>query len=315
VNGILKLTTLRSRYNSAVFQSLASNDYTIAVVQDSFLNGTSFDLVAAERNRKGDYGWDDSRVNPAQNYTRIIQEMQQEAMLGAYDQLNVTECFDFYDDYWTPQSNALIFVKNESVQTQDGPGLLMYVSIIPRSDDWAKNMWAIGNGTGQFVANSPSEPVTTWFLGPPRYEVSNCLAKPVDSSDARCRFEYSPQIMITVCILNIIKAGVMICVWVMRKWQNRDMAGQTEAVKEQALQDQVIYTLGDAIASFMRRPDTTTKNMCLAPRDDFLTHRTWAGKLRREIPEPSTDPRKWACEERRWMSAASLKRWAILLFM
>lgn len=127
MNGNLKLTTLRSRYNSAVFQSLASNDYTIAVVQDSFLNGTSFDLVAAERNRKGDYGWDDSRVNPAQNYTRIIQEMQQEAMLGAYDQLNVTECFDFYDDYWTPQSNALIFVKNESVQTQDGPGLLMYV--------------------------------------------------------------------------------------------------------------------------------------------------------------------------------------------
>ncbi|KAF7521935.1 hypothetical protein G7054_g12302 [Neopestalotiopsis clavispora] len=302
-------------YNSAVFQSLASNDYTIAVVQDSFLNATSFDLVAAERNRKGDNGWDDGRVNPPQNYSRIIQEMQKEATLGAYDELNVTECFDFYDDYWAPQSNALIFVKNESVQVPDGPGLLMYVSIVPRSDDWAKNMWALGNGTGRFVANSPSGPITTWFLGPPRYEVSHCLVKPVDRSAARCRFEYSPQIMITVCILNILKASVMICVWVMRKWQNRDLAGQSEAAKEQALQDQVIYTLGDAIASFMRSPDATTKDMCLAPREDFLTHRTWAGKLRKETPVPSTEARPWVYTERRWMSAASLKRWAILLFI
>ncbi|KAI1856560.1 hypothetical protein JX265_011519 [Neoarthrinium moseri] len=302
-------------YNSAVFQSLASNDYTIAVVKDSFLNGSSFNLTTAERNREGDYGWDDGRVNPQQNYMNIVKQMQQAAMSGAYELLNTSACFDLYDDYWAPQSNGLVFVKNESVQVPESGSLLMYVSVVPRYDDWAKNMWALGNGTGSFVANSPSTPVTTWYLGPPHYEVSHCLVQPRSGSVSRCRFEYSPQIMFTICILNLIKASVMVCVWVMRRWQNRDRPGQTVEERQQAMKDQILYTLGDAIASFMRRPDPTTENMCLAPKEDFLQHRTWANRLRKQNPMPSQEARTWTYKERRWMSSASLKRWLILLFI
>ncbi|KAI0167247.1 hypothetical protein BJ166DRAFT_589777 [Pestalotiopsis sp. NC0098] len=44
----------------------------------------------------------------------IIQHMQQKAMSGVCEELNITACFDLYDDYWTPQGNGLVFVKNES---------------------------------------------------------------------------------------------------------------------------------------------------------------------------------------------------------
>ncbi|KAM0806753.1 hypothetical protein AB5N19_07090 [Seiridium cardinale] len=302
-------------YNSAVFQSLASNDYTIAVVKDSFLNGSTFNLTTAEQNREGDFAWDDSRVNPPQNYTKIIYDMQQAAMSNTYEQRNLSSCFDLYDDYWAPQGNGVFFVKNGSVQTPAENSLLMYVSIFPRYDDWAKNMWAISNGTGSFVANSPTSPVTTWYLGPSHYEVSHCLVQRMESSTNRCRFEFSPPIMFGVCSLNFLKGGVMICVWVMRKWQNRDRQGLSEQERSQAMRDQILYTLGDAIASFMRKPDPSTKDMCLASKENFLWKRPLSNQLRKQAPEPSRDAREWIFEPRLWMSSASLKRWCILLFI
>jgi hypothetical protein len=275
------------------------------VVKDSFAHGGSWSLATAERNRKGDHGWDDSRVNPEQNYQNIISGMQGAVANGSYETRNISDCFDLYDDYFAPQGNAVIFVKNESVQTPSDDSLLLYVSVIPRSDDWAKNMWAVGNGTGDFVANSPAKPVTTWFLGPPKYEVSYCQVQPPGSTTNRCRFEYSPPIMFAVCILNFLKTFVMFCIWVLRKWQKKDNEPRTE----------VLYTLGDAISSFMRMPDETTKDMCLATRYDFLTRRPWSKRFVKQLPAPPTEAQVWTRQKKRWMSAGSFTRWIVLLFM
>ncbi|KAK3689186.1 hypothetical protein B0T22DRAFT_440679 [Podospora appendiculata] len=275
----------------------------------------------AEANRAGDPGWDEPRVNPSSfNYTDIIHGMQAEAQAGHYEERNTSSCFDLYDDYWQPQGNGIIFVKNASsvpsaAAADDDDSLLMYVSIIPRSDDWAKNMWALGNGTGNFTAVSPPKPVTAWYLGPKRYEVSHCLVQPPAQIVSRCRFEYSPQIMFTVCVLNLVKAFVMLCIWVLRKWQydttNRE-PGQTE--DSENLDKQILYTLGDAIASFMRVPDPTTVDMGLATRDDFLQKRTWKNKLMREAAKPPLQPRQWKKESTHWRKAASPRRWFTFVF-
>ncbi|KAI1377152.1 hypothetical protein F4677DRAFT_454255 [Hypoxylon crocopeplum] len=250
-------------YNSAFFQSHASNDYTIAVVKDSFVNGSSWNLTTAETNRQHDYGWNDSRVNPTdRNYTEIIQYMQNEVMASRWEEMNISTCFALYNDYFTPQGNAVIFVKNDTGPEDDS--LLIYVSIIPRSDSWPKNMWAITNGSSDFVAVSPELPVTTWFLGPKHYEVSHCRAQSPSTITNQCRFEYSPGIMITVYVLNFIKTMVMLCIWGLRKWQDKERSDEDKAI---------ISTLGDAIASFMRRPDPTTLDMCLATKDDFIRRR------------------------------------------
>jgi hypothetical protein len=223
-----------------------------------------------------------------------------------YQFQNVSTCFDTYNDYWSAQANVVVLVKNQSVQASTNDTLLIFVSIIPRSDDWAKNMWALANGTGEFVALSPPTPVTEWFLGPPRYEVDYCLVQAPVLTTQRCNFEYSPQIMAVVCILNLTKTLVMLCVWFIRKWQSTDYRNQDKGV---------LYTLSDAIASFMRRPDLTTVNMCLATKYDFLSKRTWKNRLVKELPTPSQDAREWKEVRRRWMSAASHRRWFNLLFM
>jgi hypothetical protein len=302
-----------------VFPSLGSSDYTVAVVNNAFLNGGDWSLEAAESRRQGAGGW----ANPTYlNYSDIIKNMQQTVQLyedaiselnrnasysnstaQSYTAMNVSACFDYYNNYWTEQGNVLILVKNESVQAQVNDSLLIYTSIIPRSDDWPKNLWALENGTDGYLANLPPGPVNTWYLGPPYYEVDHCLIQMPADSVIQCRFEYSPQIMIAICVLNLSKMVVMIFIWATRKRQSK---GQKKVV---------IYNLGDAIASFMQEPDETTKNMCLATKDDFRTRRTLKNRLIREDSTASQEPREWVNVHRSWMSAASVRRWMTLIFL
>jgi len=232
--------------------------------------------------------------------------MQDDAINHMYKNMSVTDCFNLYNDYWTPQGNALILVKNESVQSPANDSLLLYVTIIPRLDDWAKNMWALKNGSDRraFTLTQPDGNITTWFLGPQRYEAAYCLVQPTASAVSKCRFEYSPQIMFTICILNFVKAAVMLSVWSLRKWQAKV---QKDPEKE------VLYTLGDAIASFMRQPDSTTIDMAMMTKEDFLTRRTWQSRFTKLPPAAEKGPRKWKSEPKLWMKAASVKRWLILV--
>jgi hypothetical protein len=79
--------------------------------------------------------------------------------------------------------------------------------------------------------------------------------------------------MWVVCCLNLVKALVMLFIWLLRKWQDK---------KRVKLDEQVLYTFGDAIASFMRTPEEKTRNICLATRYDFLNKRTWCNRWVKE---------------------------------
>ncbi|ROV95971.1 hypothetical protein VMCG_07978 [Cytospora schulzeri] len=230
-----------------------------AVVKDSFINDTTWSLTTAENNRREDWAWcDENNVDPRDwNYQDIITDMQKAAAAGEYARKNVTECFDIYNDYFAPQGNVLVFVKNESIQTSPTDSLLLYVGVMPRSDDWAKNMWALENGTVHYVLQPPAGPVTVWYIGKPHYEVDHCLVQQPILTSSTCRFQYSPWILWIVCSFNLVKVSVMMWVWIVRKWQ--------EPAKNEH-QKQLLYTLGDAIASFMRNPSPETEGLCLATR-------------------------------------------------
>ncbi|KAK4450480.1 hypothetical protein QBC34DRAFT_460961 [Podospora aff. communis PSN243] len=299
-------------YNSAVFQSLSSNDYTVAVVKDSFLDGASWNLTAAEERRRGSAGWElvGDRLNPPSfNYTEIILGMQTDVSQNLYISRNISACFALYDDYWQPQGNAIVLVKNESLQSTSDDSLLIYVSVIPRLDDWAKNMWALENGTSGWVAISPPQPVTSWYVGPNRYQVSHCLVQPPDQIQTRCRLEYSPPIMFTICFMNFVKAFIMLSIWFLRRWQEPLKA------KKDPRETEVLYTLGDAIASFMRFPDDTTQDMGLASKYDFIRRRTWKNRFVKQAPQPPSEPREYRPSVKRWGSSVSLRRWFTAIFI
>ncbi|KAI3322018.1 hypothetical protein HD806DRAFT_134601 [Xylariaceae sp. AK1471] len=310
-------------FNSAVFQSLASNDYSVAVVKDSFASGAGWDLSTAERNRQGDPGWDEGKVNPPdQAYQSIIEGMQKDVMNGLYETKNVSDCYALYEDYWAvQQGNVVVVVKNETGAKGDNDSLLLYTFVTPRYDNYAKNLWAAANGTGQTISFSSSPPpVTTVFLGPPHYEASYCLVQFTSATTDRCRLEYSSHILYTVCSLNFLKLLALFFVWMSRKKAERrrkrsEEWGAVEAEHVLARKESVLSTLGDAIASFMQEPDQTTKNMCLATKYDFLQKRTILGRQGKEKSNIGIHPRKWKMSQKRWMSAATWPQWACLVFL
>ncbi|KAK7931114.1 hypothetical protein PG985_001826 [Apiospora marii] len=282
-------------YNSAVFQSLGSNSYTIAVVKDSFLQGAPFNITFSEQNRAGDPGWDEIRVNPPIDYHAAIAAMQEAAGNGTYKELGIPDCVALYNDYFAPQGNAVILVQNQSVQSPDNGSLLLHVGIVPRSDNWAKNMWAIANGTGGFRAFGPPptrSPLGSWALR-----------------------AISPIILVTVCSLNLVKVGILFytCAshWNPRWWRAimkslrpTEIPGNNDDGKRH----RPLSTLGDAIASFMREPDETTKGMCLASRDDFVAHRRMRDSQQRYHALDHVRPRPFKFQGRHWMHSVSLWR-------
>ncbi|KAI0455296.1 hypothetical protein F5B21DRAFT_524017 [Xylaria acuta] len=313
-------------FNSAVFQSLASNDYSVAVVKDSFLSGASWDLSTAERNRQGDPGWDEEKVNPPdQDYQSIIEAMQKDVVNGLYEVKNISDCYALYEDYWAVrQGNVVVVVKNETGVRDDNDSLLLYTFVAPRYDNYAKNLWAASNGTASHISFSESPPpITTLFLGPPHYEASYCLVQFVDASTKRCRLEYSTHILYAVCTLNFLKLLALVFVWVTRhKAEKRRRAKSEEwgAVEEEhilARKETALSTLGDAIASFIQEPDEMTKNMCLATKYDFARKRTslrsLSGRGEEKSNPSTTHPRAWKMSQRRWMSAATWPQWACLI--
>ncbi|KAK8044117.1 hypothetical protein PG993_004141 [Apiospora rasikravindrae] len=143
--------------------------------------------------------------------------MRDAASNGFYQELSIADCFALYNDYFAPQGNAVILVQNQSVQSPANDSVLIHVGTVPRLDNWAKNMWAIANGTGTFRSFGPPDPVTTWFLGPPRYQIARCLVEAPSQENNRCRFEYSPIILVTVCVLNFFKAGLLADTWIQHR--------------------------------------------------------------------------------------------------
>lgn len=229
-----------------------------------------------------------------------------------YDQLNVSACFDYYSHYFTPQGNGFIFVKNESVQDPPTDSLLLYVSVIPRNDDWGKNLWAMNNGTlhhARILTSSPTL-VTKWFVGKPHYEVDHCLVQRPPWSEERCQLQYSPWILWTCCISNLIKVLVMVSIWIAARTAVSNKDGRPSVSGK----DQPLCTLGDAIASFMKEPDPTTKGMSTATMQDFnVPMLSQCFRLSREsVPCPRW-PRPWYPKRKQWRHAISLERWLVFL--
>ena len=82
--------------------------------------------------------------------------------------------------------------------------------------------------------------------------------------------------------------------------------------------DRPLMTIGDAIASFMTIPDSTTKNMCLTSREEIVKrhreYRRWKthnpGRPRSEYPDypdiwKADEAQRWQYSTSTWANAAS----------
>lgn len=106
------------------------------------------------------------------------------------------------------------------------------------------------------------------------YPVGHCLARTIDST---CQLQFYGYLMIAVVVFGVIKV-LTICYLVFER-----PAGQ------------YLRAIGDAIASFLEREDSTTKDMCLITSQQVRKH----GHQTRYEPQVYTDTRP------RWFTAAN----------
>ncbi|KAE8148804.1 hypothetical protein BDV25DRAFT_168224 [Aspergillus avenaceus] len=198
---------------------------------------------------------------------------------------------------------AILFAENPSQER--------LTDYLHTESNWENSTWAANaNVTIDYdreVTDSTNNPIyrlmhDEWL---PQYEPDHCLSR---EAEERCELHFSPSIGLVVIVCNIIKVTCMFLT------ARRDRS-------------EVFMTMGDAISSFLSRPDPTTAGRCLLSRSTVA--QTWEAKhtssytlitrLNSPVPSPDTysDPTDLHPESlparMRWLRAPGRNRWAVTM--
>ncbi|KAJ5951286.1 uncharacterized protein N7479_009699 [Penicillium vulpinum] len=117
-------------------------------------------------------------------------------------------------------------------------------------------------------------------------KIDYCLAERVEQF---CKLQYSFPLVMVIIAFNLFKAAILCYMWF-------------------SMSEAPILTIGDAIASFLRRPDPYTKGRCLLDRKSGFMLSVLSGSIKKWPPH---EPRKYVGTRKRWSSAVSRRRWLI----
>ena len=279
-------------YNSAVFSTLSTQEFDAFLVTSEFVDGASFNVPAVFPSTAKDntlQTFDDTLQAKLQ--AKLQASLQDYKTNRSFVKLESKECVDTYSAQIVSTNSDLIMVSD---YPDPSNSLVWYFrgamsSLIDGSIIFC-DLVLCGNGDGAVIDPQNLVLQTSKINGIVQHNVSDmngttsglssidyCLSKRVSE---HCKLQFSLTIMIVVIVCNTIKAVCMtIILW------------------EQELEP--LVTLGDAIASFLDRPDVTTKRNCIAGRTRFEHSRYWGLLVSRWDPKGS-----------HWFRAASLRRWS-----
>ncbi|PWY87377.1 hypothetical protein BO70DRAFT_287518 [Aspergillus heteromorphus CBS 117.55] len=129
----------------------------------------------------------------------------------------------------------------------------------------------------------------------PSHTVDYCLSQ---AATEHCELQFSPMIALLVLACNIVK---IVCMFLTARTDRRD----------------IFLTVGDAVASFLTRPDPTTAGMGLLSRAN-LTQGPQPWRSRRaaywrlatkQTASPRAQPWAMLVPRQRWMAAVRLSQW------
>lgn len=158
---------------------------------------------------------------------------------------------------------------------------------------------SIEDRMGAFFVGSADDPGKNIRMG-----VDRCFSAGYDTWTDRCAVHYSFGVLIIVCILNAIKVACITYTLILfRKGiKNTDQTSMMDSTGG----DDSLMTVGDAVASFLKRADDYTKDLPLVTKDDFKKGR-W--------PVSGTDHiaqrYRRLLTPKRWYRAPTLRRWLV----
>ena len=286
-------------YNSAVFSTLCTHQYNVFLVSDDFLLGAPFamtDLDGIDFGSAASYGylpetWLDTLETTLQKYQNN---------LTALVVLENNACIEAYTAPIISSESDLLVVLNDSEASNSVIALLHNVDpqLVHATSEYAfclfpgtcnastnPQNWST-DGFARAATLAEKNGLFNEVLGfVPDYVdymdgtyVQYCLSQQVEE---HCKLQFSLVIMLIVMICNLIKT---ICMgWI--AWKQ---------------DPEPLVTLGDAIVSFLDRPDITTKGCCMKGKSRFEGSRSWVSV-----------PSKWESKPMRWFRTASERRWLV----
>ena len=255
-------------YNSAVFSTLSAQQISVYLVTAEFLDGAPFNVTTSS----GSYDTDTNKdLNDAQDALQDIKTNH------SYVKLQNKECVDIYSAPIISTNSDLFLISDY----QDANNSIIWsaTEIEPRLIRGGDSFFCylqLCDSTGAIT--NPRNLSFNVSESSHQYDYY-CFSK---RAKEHCKLQFSLTIMIVVVICNMIKTVCMTIIL----WKQ---------------DPEPLVTLGDAIASFLNRPDVITDRHCIAGRTWFEDSRYWA---RFHLS-------RWDPKHLRWFRAASRRRWIV----
>lgn len=274
---VLSSVPLHLLYNSAIFSTLAVQEYSVFATSSDLLN-------------RVDLNWS-SPVKTSAGPALTLQDFRN---ASEWDKLENEQCIEAYGQRIVSARGNLLAVSsavNASkllLEIANTYGNASYSSDSSQAYDWIcydhqadrpvnySLLWCDPSAIVE-REQAPSWTITDIVNGTNLYQVEYCLSRPVEK---RCKVQFSFVIMGVVIVCNLVK---MLCMLFTSYY----------------LRSQPLVTIGDAIASFLQRIDPATKHMCIA------------GKMHFEQKRWKRGPLTWANDTWSWHSTVSFRRWWI----
>ncbi|KAJ5674773.1 uncharacterized protein N7477_004707 [Penicillium maclennaniae] len=310
---LITATPFHILYNSMIFESIATNEFVVYVgphdlAADNVMNLTTPALeecfqMSATYFDVGRYTW---------------YEFSSEIAAGNFTHLSLDTCRDILDNKNAAGIKALMFLAEE-LSVKDGGNLaIQYSSSSGRPDVDDETFWMtnstssaetklLGNtfhyNTTQNVTCALADDTADDTLN--TYTAHDCIQI---SAEEKCQLLYSPTICIVISLCALAKVIAMF--FAARISHSRSMP---------------LLTIGDAVASFVTRPDPTTEGMCWISKSD-VSRGLWGtcGNLKGLSTPIGTLEQNETCEmmtykklvQRKWyLQVPSKTRWASTLFL
>jgi hypothetical protein len=219
----------------------------------------------------------------------LFSGIHREAINGTLTPLDTSACIDAYATTWQTKYSTLVLVTEDVNRANKFEYDLITTQAVfsPRPPEpidpfyWICDSNPPGRGEPFCSAHLSQIDRGNWTTN--GYHVASCLA---ENLPGHCRLEYSLSLLVTVMIVNLLKA-VILSYMSVRK-------GEAP-----------LMTTGDAVASFLQEPDKHSLGQCLAPQDELkeLRYTEAAGPLPFEN------------RTRRWVARVSRGKWALALIL
>ena len=208
------------------------------------------------------------------------------ASIPSYEDLTPSRCLNLYNTYFLSSHRNLFLITNHTSNSTSNDTLLRIA--FDNGFQAMINSWICPPSLWGPITCDTNELTSKVARGHPwlvtldegeEVEVTGCKS---EVTKEKCKVLFSLGIMIAVIGCNLVKA----CSMIMTVVRSREPT---------------FVTLGDAIDSFLRIPDSTTMGICFADRQ--FIEREWKRGSR-------VEPRQWKQNgAQRWWMGASKTRW------